>query len=63
MVTQSISDMVQHSIESADFIALNRETIAKMRPGVILINTARGSLIDSEALIEGIDHSASSKSR
>jgi D-lactate dehydrogenase len=51
----------------ADFISLhlpltpstfhlfNRETFAKCRPGLILINTARGPIIDSEALIQALD--------
>lgn len=34
---------------------VNRETIAKMKPGVILLNTARGELMDIDALIEGIE--------
>jgi D-lactate dehydrogenase len=34
---------------------VNRETIAKMKDGVILVNTARGGLIDTEALIEAIE--------
>lgn len=34
---------------------INRETIAKMRTGVILINCSRGELMDIEALIEGIE--------
>lgn len=38
------------------FHMVNRETIAKMKPGVILINTARGELMDVEALIEGIEN-------
>ena len=33
---------------------VNRDTIAKMKKGVVLINTSRGALIDSEALLEGI---------
>ncbi len=33
---------------------VNRETIEKMKKGVILINTSRGALIDSEALLSGI---------
>ncbi|MBO7354874.1 MAG: 2-hydroxyacid dehydrogenase, partial [Lachnospiraceae bacterium] len=33
---------------------VNADTIAKMKKGVILINTSRGALIDSEALVEGI---------
>lgn len=34
---------------------IGEETIEKMKDGVILINTARGALIDSEALISGIE--------
>ena len=30
------------------------ETIAKMKKGVVIINTSRGALIDAEALLEGI---------
>lgn len=33
---------------------INKESIKKMKKGVVLINTSRGALIDSEALIEGI---------
>lgn len=33
---------------------INRETIGMMKKGVVIINTSRGALIDSEALIEGI---------
>lgn len=33
---------------------VNTDTIALMKKGVILINTSRGALIDTEALIEGI---------
>lgn len=34
---------------------IGRETIAKMKDRVILVNTARGPLVDSDALIEGIE--------
>ena len=34
---------------------INKKTIDKMKTGVVLINTARGSLIDTSALIEGLD--------
>ena len=33
---------------------VNADTISKMKKGVVLINTSRGALIDSEALLEGI---------
>lgn len=38
--------------ETIDII--NRETLAKMKPGSVLINTARGGLVDEEALIEAL---------
>lgn len=34
---------------------INDDTIAKMKDGVIIINTARGDLIDTNALIHGLD--------
>ncbi len=34
---------------------INKDSISMMKDGVILINTARGTLIDSNALIEGLE--------
>lgn len=33
---------------------INSETIKKMKKGVYLVNTARGSLVDTEALLQGL---------
>lgn len=41
-------------LTEANFHMVNEETLAKMKEGVILVNTARGGLIDTKALIEGI---------
>ncbi len=33
---------------------INKDTISKMKPGVMIINTGRGKLIDTDTLIEGL---------
>jgi D-3-phosphoglycerate dehydrogenase len=33
---------------------LSRERIAQMRPGAILINTARGAVVDEDAMVDGL---------
>ncbi|MBD3887012.1 2-hydroxyacid dehydrogenase [Phormidium tenue FACHB-886] len=33
---------------------INREAIAQMKPSVMLINTSRGALVDTEAVIDGL---------
>ena len=57
---------LEELMEKSDFISLhcpltestryiiNRETIAMMKEGVYLVNTSRGALVDTEALIEGL---------
>lgn len=35
---------------------LNKDTLAKMKDGVILVNTARGELFDIPSLIEGVEN-------
>ena len=39
----------------SNYHIINRESIAKMKDGVVLINCSRGELADIEALIEGIE--------
>ena len=39
--------------ETRDII--NKDTLAKMKTGSVLINTARGGLVDEEALIEALE--------
>jgi D-lactate dehydrogenase len=34
---------------------INRETLAQCKRGVVLINTARGGLVDTDALLEALD--------
>lgn len=38
-----------------NFHLINKETIAQMKDGVVIVNTARGGLIDSEALISAVE--------
>ena len=62
-----LCDTVDEAVEQADFITLhmpktketthliNAERIAKMKPGVRIINCARGGLIDEKAVLAGIE--------
>ena len=43
------------SLSAATYRILNAETLAACRPGVFIINTARGALIDTAALRDALD--------
>jgi phosphoglycerate dehydrogenase-like enzyme len=42
-------------LDEGTFHLINAETLARMRPGSYLINTARGPVVDQPALIEALD--------
>lgn len=52
----AISDVVTIHLRLSDESRglLNRETLGKMKPGAILINTSRGAIVDEPALIEAL---------
>ena len=52
------SDVITYHLPltSATRHMLNREALAGMKDGVILVNTARGELFETEALIEGVEN-------
>ena len=43
------------NLNPSSYHVLDRNAFAKCRPGVVVINTARGKLIDTNALIEALD--------
>lgn len=41
-------------LNNSTFHTINADAIAKMKKGVVIVNTSRGALIDAEALLSGI---------
>ena len=53
----ALSDIITYHVPALKSTVkmVNRETLAKMKDGVILVNTARGELFDLPTLVEGIE--------
>ena len=53
----ALSDVITYHVPALPSTEkmLNKQTLAKMKDGVVLINTARGELFDLKTLIEGIE--------
>ena len=49
------SDFISVHAPAADGPIINAETIAKMKDGVVIINTSRGANLDEAALLEALD--------
>lgn len=49
------SDFISLHMPAGDQAIVNAETIAKMKDGVIIVNTSRGSNIDEAALLEALN--------
>ncbi|MDO4293644.1 MAG: NAD(P)-dependent oxidoreductase [Eubacteriales bacterium] len=43
------------ALNDENYHMVNTETIARMKPGVLLVNTARGKLFDAWAVLEGLE--------
>ncbi|MFA6274401.1 MAG: NAD(P)-dependent oxidoreductase [Candidatus Paceibacterota bacterium] len=54
IISQSDIISLHTPFTKENFHIINKETISRMKKGVLLINTARGALIDNSALIWGI---------
>jgi len=54
----AVSDIISLHVPQNKYTEniISKETIQKMKDGVVIINTARGGLIDTDALIEAIDN-------
>jgi len=43
-------------LNSETHYLINEDLIDKMKPGIVIINTARGSIVDTEAVIKGLEN-------
>lgn len=56
LLSQSDAITLHTNATDANYHMIDGAAIAKMKDGVILVNTARGKLIDTDALIEAIEN-------
>jgi D-lactate dehydrogenase len=56
LLTASDIISLHANLNPSSYHILDREAFAKCRRGVVIINTARGKLIDTNALIEALEH-------
>lgn len=54
----SVSDIISLHLpeDKTTHHIINKDSVAKMKKGVILINTARGSIVDTKALVWGLEN-------
>ena len=58
----SLEDLIKNSdvisinspLTKDNYHLVNKQTISKMKDGVIIVNAARGEIIDTEALLDGL---------
>jgi D-3-phosphoglycerate dehydrogenase / 2-oxoglutarate reductase len=55
LLSQSDFVSLNCDLNPSSFHLINRESLAWMRPGAILVNTARGQVVDEGALIEALE--------
>jgi D-3-phosphoglycerate dehydrogenase len=55
LIGQSESVSLHVPLDRATHHMINRETIARMRPGALLVNTCRGPVVDERAVAEALD--------
>lgn len=55
LLSQSHVITLHVPLNRATFHLINADTLAKVRPGALLINTARGAIVDTQALLEALE--------
>ena len=51
----SQADIISLHVPKTDKPIIGREEFAKMKDGAVIINTARGGVVDEDALLEALD--------